>query len=181
MRDPESQTPATSPGLQALSRYHGSPWLEPFPVPDIKESQNQKQAPDTGVSAQKLPRKVRGIGDTKWEYPRSPQASQARRCSPRASTPGAARYGSLCLKPFLYLKDGLTQTQTHARLWVPRSESPGEVRRIGYTKWIVLLLVPGLHARGCILPWLIRAEASPCNRQKRVSVSHTAYRPGGLN
>ena len=54
MRDPESQTPATSPGLQALSRYHGSPWLEPFPVPEIKGSQNQKQAPDTGVSAKKL-------------------------------------------------------------------------------------------------------------------------------
>ena len=65
MRDPESQTPATSPGLQALSRYHGSPWLEPFPVPEIKGSQNQKQAPDTGVSAQKLPRKFRGFGDTK--------------------------------------------------------------------------------------------------------------------
>ena len=64
-RDPESQTPATSPGLQALSHYDGSPWLEPFPVPEIKGSQHQKQAPDTGASTQKLPRKVRGFGDTK--------------------------------------------------------------------------------------------------------------------
>ena len=89
MRDPESQTPATSPGLQALSHYHGSPWLEPFPVPEIKGSQNPKQAPDTGVSAQKLPREVRGIGDTKWEVPRSPRTSRRGGSSP----PGPPRPG----------------------------------------------------------------------------------------
>ena len=100
---------------------------------------------------------------------------------PRASTPGAARYGSLCLKPFLYLKDGLTPIKTPAKLWVPCSETLGEVRRIGCTKWGVLLLGRGLHAEGCILPWLIRAEASPCTPQKRVSVSHTASRTGGLS
>ena len=32
------------------------------------------------------------------------------------------------------------------------------------------LLAPGLHALRCILPWLIRAEASPCTRKKGVSV-----------
>ena len=41
------------------------------------------------------------------------------------------------------------------------------------------LLAPGLHALCCILPWLIRAEASPCTRKKRVSVSHTASKPSG--
>ena len=119
MRDPESQTPATSPCLQALSHSHGSPWLEPFPVPEIKGSQNPKQPPDTRVSAEKLPVKVRWNGDTERDVPGSPGAS----------TPGAARYGSLCLKPFLYLKDGLTPIQTPARLWVPCSETLGEVRR----------------------------------------------------
>ena len=92
MRDPESQTPATSPGLQALSHSHGSPWLEPFPVPEIKGSQNQKQSPDTGFSAQKLPRKVGGIGDTKWEVPRSPRASR-----PGAARPGPPRPGLLAM------------------------------------------------------------------------------------
>ena len=72
MRDPESQTPATSPGLQALSHSHGSLWLEPFPVPEIKESQNPKQSPDTGVSAQKLPRKVGGIGTQNGNCPARP-------------------------------------------------------------------------------------------------------------
>ena len=31
---------------------------------------------------------------------------------------------------------------------------------------------------GCILPWLIRAEPSPCTRQKRISVSHTSSTHG---
>ena len=44
-----------------------------------------------------------------------------------------------------------------------------------------VLLTPGLLARGCILPWLLRAEASPCTGQKRVTVSHTASRPWGLS
>ena len=106
---------------------------------------------------------------------------QARGCSHGASRPGAARYGSLLLKPFLYLREGLTQAQTPARLWVPCSETPGEVRRDRMHKMDSAPLAPGLHARGCILPWLLRAEASLCTRQKRVSVSHTASRPGGLN
>ena len=49
---------------------------------------------------------------------------QAGGCSPRASRPGAARYGSLWLKPFLFLREGVTQTQTPARLRVPCSETP---------------------------------------------------------
>ena len=112
MGDRESQTPATIPGLQALTHNHGSRWLEQFPLPEIKGSQNPKQAPDTGVSPQKLPREVGVIGDTNWEVPRSPR---------------------------------------------------------------------GLHAQGCILPRLIRVDASPCTRQKRVTVSHTASRPGDLS
>ena len=67
MRDPESQKPATTPGLQGLSHYHGSPWLKPLPLPERKGTQNPKQPPDTGVSAEKLPGKFRWIGDTKWE------------------------------------------------------------------------------------------------------------------
>ena len=51
----------------------------------------------------------------------------------------------------------------------PAQNLPGKFGGIGCTKLIVLRLAPGLHARGCISPWLIRAEASPCTRQKRVS------------
>ena len=108
MRDPESQTPDTSPGLQALSHYNGSPSLEPVPVPEIKWSQNTKQAPDKGISAQKIPRKVRGIEDTKWEVP----------SSPRASTPGAARPGPP--------RPGLLDPGLHARgcsLWLTMPEA----------------------------------------------------------
>ena len=72
MRDPESQTPATSPGLQALSRYHGSPWLEPFPVPEIKGSQNQKHAPDTGVSLRNSPERSEGLGTQNRKCPARP-------------------------------------------------------------------------------------------------------------
>ena len=122
-------------------------------------SHKHKHPPGSGFLAQNLPGKFGGIGCTEWIVLHSPQAS----------TPGAARYGSLCLKPFLYLKDGLTQTQTPARLGVPCSESPGEVRRDRIHKMDSAPLAPGLHAGGCILPWLIRAEASPCTRQKRVS------------
>ena len=138
MRDPESQTPATSPGLQALSHSHGSPWLEPFPVPEIKGSQNPKQSPDTGVSAQRLPERWKALGTQNGKCPARPGPPRpgllapglhARGCSPRASTPGAARYGSLCLKPFLYLKDGLTPIKTPAKLWVPCSETPRGVRK----------------------------------------------------
>ena len=83
MRDPESQTPATTPGLQALSHYHGSPWLKPVPVPERKGSKNPKQPPDTRISAKKLLGKVRWIGDTEWEVP----------CSTRSSRLGAAHPG----------------------------------------------------------------------------------------
>ena len=38
--------------------------LKLLPVPERKESQNPKQPPDPVVSAQKLPGKVRGMGDT---------------------------------------------------------------------------------------------------------------------
>ena len=62
----------------------------------------------------------------------------------------------------------------------PAQKPSGKFGGIGCTKWVVLLLVRGLHAQGCILPWLIRAEASPCTRNKRVSVSHTASTPSGL-
>ena len=112
MRDPESQTPATTPGLQALSHYHGSPWLKPVPVPERKGSKNPKQPPDTRISAEKLLGKVRCIGDTEWELPCSTRSSrlgaahpgpprpgllarelQSWGCSPGASRPGTAHPG----------------------------------------------------------------------------------------
>ena len=83
MRDPESQTPATTPGLQGLSHYHGSRRLKPIPLTERNRSENTKQPPDTGVSAEKLPVKVRWIGDTECEVP----------CSPGASMPGDAGPG----------------------------------------------------------------------------------------
>ena len=72
MRDPESQTPATTPDLQGLSHYHGSRRLKPVPLTERKGSENTKQPPDTGVSGEKLPGKVRWIGDTEWEVPPGP-------------------------------------------------------------------------------------------------------------
>ena len=63
MRDPESQTPATSPGLQALSRYHGSSGLKPLPVPDRNGSVFPTQPPDQGVSTKKLTGKDGEVGD----------------------------------------------------------------------------------------------------------------------
>ena len=41
--------------------------LKLLPVPERKESQNPKQPPDPVVSAQKLPGKVRGMRDTKFQ------------------------------------------------------------------------------------------------------------------
>ena len=64
MGDTESQTPATSPGLQALSHYHGSPWLKPLPVPERNGSEYPTQPPHHGVSAEKLWGKVEEVGDT---------------------------------------------------------------------------------------------------------------------
>ena len=49
----------------------------------------------------------------------------------------------------------------------PAQKPSGKFGGIGCTKWVVLLLGRGLHAQGCILPWLIRAEASPYTPQKR--------------
>ena len=49
----------------------------------------------------------------------------------------------------------------------PAQKPSGKFGGIGCTKWVVLLLGRGLHAQGCILPWLLRAEASPCTPQKR--------------
>ena len=93
MPDPESQTPATTHGLQALTHYHGSPWLKPLPVPERKGSQNPKQPPDTRVSAEKLPVKVRWNGDTERDVPGSPGASRPGAARPGAYRPGAARPG----------------------------------------------------------------------------------------
>ena len=90
MRDPESQTPATTPGLQGLSHYHGSRRLKPVPLTERKGSENTKQPPDTGVSGEKLRGMVRWIGDKEWEVHRSP----------RASSPEAVSYhDSSCLLP----------------------------------------------------------------------------------
>ena len=102
MPDPESQTPATTHGLKALTHYHGSPWLKQLPEPERKGSQNPKQPPDTRVSAEKLPVKVRWNGDTERDVPRSPGACRPRAaprgpprpgCSPGDSSPGFARPG----------------------------------------------------------------------------------------
>ena len=133
-----------------------------------------------GSQLRNSPGRSEGLGTQNRKCPTRP-GLQSRGCSPRASGPGAARYGSLCLKPFLYLKDGLTPIKTPAKLWVPCSETLGEVQRDRLHKMGCAPAHSGLHAQGCILPWLIRAEASPCTPQKRVSVSHTASRTGGLS
>ena len=64
MRDPKSQTPVTTPGLQALSHYHGSPWLKPLSVPERNGSEYPTQPPHHGVSAEKLWGKDGEVGDT---------------------------------------------------------------------------------------------------------------------
>ena len=150
MRDPESQTPATSPGLQALSRYHGSPWLEPFPVPDKGVTEPETGSRHRGLSSETPQKGPRVWGHKIGSAPLAP-GLQARGCSPRASRPGAARYGSLCLKPFLYLKDGLTPIKTPAKLWVPCSETLGEVRRHRLHKMGCAPVRPGTPRSGLYL------------------------------
>ena len=67
MGDTESQTPATSPGLQALSHYQGSPWLKPLPVPERNGSEYPTQPPDHWVSAVKRTGKVGEVEDTELQ------------------------------------------------------------------------------------------------------------------
>ena len=157
MRDPKSQTPATTPGLQALSHYHGSPWLKPVPVPERKGSKNPKQPPDTRISAEKLLGKVRWIGDTEWESPCSTRSSrlgaahpgpprpgllardlQSWGCSPGASRPGTAHPGPRVL--------GLLARGVQARGCSPGATRPGAARLRPPGRG---LLDRSLQARGC--------------------------------
>ena len=81
MGDTESQTPDTSTGLQALSHYHGSPWLKPLSVPERNGSEYPTQPPHHGVSAEKLRGKVGEVGDT--ESQAAPPESMQRAQNPK--------------------------------------------------------------------------------------------------